>query len=51
VATAAGTSYIGYSVTPPLIGLVAGGVGLRVALLLPAVLAVVAALVVRRRPG
>jgi hypothetical protein len=51
VATAAGTSYIGYSVTPPLIGLIAGGVGLRVALLLPAALAVAAAVVVRRHPG
>ena len=50
VATAAGTSYIGYSVTPPLIGLIAAGTSLRVALLLPAVLAAIAAVVVRRHP-
>lgn len=49
VATAAGTSYIGWSVTPPLIGLVAGAVGLRAALVMPALLAVVAVGVLRRQ--
>lgn len=51
VATAAGTSYIGWAATPPLIGLMAGAVGLRVALLMPAVLALIAVVVVHRRPG
>lgn len=57
VATAAGTSYIGWAATPPAIGFVAGAVGLRVALLIPAALAIAAlGLLVRRdrripRPG
>lgn len=55
VATAAGTSYVGWAATPPLIGLLAGAAGLRVALLLPAVVALVALAVLgrasRRRAG
>jgi hypothetical protein len=35
VATVAGISYAGWSVTPPLVGAVAGAAGLRIALVLP----------------
>jgi MFS family permease len=53
VATAAGTSYIGWAATPPAIGVIAGLVGLRTALLVPAALAIaaLAMLVRRRRPS
>lgn len=51
VATAAGTSYAGWAAAPPLIGLLAGAVGLRLALLLPVALAIAAAVALHRRPG
>ena len=50
VATAAGASYVGWAATPPLIGVLAGAVGLRLALLLPAGLALVAVIAVQWRP-
>lgn len=46
VATAAGLSYVGWAVTPPLIGLVAGAADLRVGLMLPCIAAAAAAAVV-----
>jgi MFS family permease len=48
VATAAGTSYVGWAATPPVIGVLAGAVGLRVALLVPAALALAALVVLAR---
>jgi uncharacterized membrane protein YedE/YeeE len=50
VATAAGSSYIGWAATPPLIGVLAGAVGLRAALLVPAAVAMAGVLALRRRP-
>jgi MFS family permease len=49
VAAAAGTSYIGWAVTPPAIGVAAGLIGLRAALLIPAALAIAALAVLARR--
>ena len=45
VATSAGLSYVGWAVTPPLIGLVAGASDLRIGLLVPCLAAAVAACV------
>jgi MFS family permease len=50
VATAAGSSYIGWAATPPLIGVLAGAVGLRATLLVPAAVAMAGVLALRRRP-
>ena len=46
VATVAGISYAGWSVTPPLVGAVAGAAGLRIALVLPLAAAVAGAALV-----
>lgn len=49
VATAAGTSYIGWAATPPVVGVAAGLVGLRAALLIPAASAIAALAMLARR--
>jgi hypothetical protein len=50
VATAAGTSYVGWAATPPLIGFIAGVSSLRLALLVPAVVALLAVITMQRQP-
>lgn len=49
VATVAGISYAGWSVTPPLVGALAGAAGLRLALLLPMAAALGSAVLVTAR--